>query len=50
MIKIRLHGTVEEIDSAVEIIKATFKVLSISGYYKDKGFNEYYRCYIDAEC
>lgn len=48
MIKIRLHGTKDEISRAIENIRAVFNVMSVSELYKDRGTNEYYRCYIDA--
>lgn len=49
MIKIRLHGTYEEIEKAKEIILKDFKILSISELYKDRGESSYYRAYIDCE-
>ncbi len=48
MIKIRLHGTKEEIERTKEIIKQKFEILNISGLYKDRGGNSYYRIYIDC--
>ena len=49
MVKIRLHGTREEIIKAVEVLKKDFNVLSESEPYKDRGKTEYYRCYLDCE-
>lgn len=49
MIKIRLHGTAEEIKNATEVIRAVFKILSQSDLYQDRGRSLYSRCYIEAE-
>lgn len=49
MIKIRLHGTLEEIKAASSIIHTQFDILSISEPYKDRGKNKYYRVYVDCE-
>ena len=49
MIKIRLHGTLEEINEAKKKIEDTFVVLAESKPYKDRGKNEYYRIYLDCE-
>lgn len=47
--KIRLHGTVEEITPALETIANNFRVLSISKAYQDRGASVYVRVYIDVE-
>ena len=49
MIKIRLHGTVEEITPALETIAKNFRVLSISKAYTDRGASVYVRVYLDVE-
>lgn len=48
MIKIRLHGTLEEIARAKEVISDNFVILSISGNYPDRGASVYYRAYLDC--
>ena len=49
MIKIRLHGTLEEIEETTKIIRDQFDVLSESEPYADRGKSKYYRCYMDCE-
>ncbi len=49
MIKIRLHGTAQEIREATEVINTVFKVLSQSDLYSDRGRSLYSRCYIEAD-
>ena len=49
MIKIRLHGTLEEIEETTEIIGEQFRVINESEPYADRGKSEYYRCYLDCE-
>ena len=49
MIKIRLHGTLEEVNEAKQKIESVFTVLAESKPYKDRGKNEYYRIYFDCE-
>lgn len=49
MIKIRLHGTKEDIKKAEEVLKNNFVILSTSEPYKDRGVNLYYRVYVDCE-
>lgn len=49
MVKIRLHGTLEEINEAKQHMESVFKVLSESATYKDRGKTEYYRIYLDCE-
>lgn len=49
MIKIRLHGTLEEIKETTKIIREQFDVLSESEPYADRGKSKYYRCYMDCE-
>ena len=49
MIKIRLHGTKEEIEKAISYLVLVANLRSVSGYYKDRGNSQYYRVYVDAE-
>ena len=49
MIKIRLHGTAEEVRHATKEIKERFDVLNVSEPYADRGESVYNRVYIDAE-
>jgi len=49
MIKVRLHGTKEEIEKAISYLELVANLLSVSGYYKDRGNSQYYRVYVDAE-
>ena len=49
MIKIRLHGTMEEIELAISAIHIQFDVMSESELYADRGKNQYYRCYMDCK-
>lgn len=49
MVKIRLHGTAEEISRAISVIKENFNVLNKSDAYADRGESRYSRVYIDAE-
>ena len=49
MIKIRLHGTLEEIEVATSFIRSQFDVLSESTPYADRGKSVYYRTYLDCE-
>lgn len=49
MIKIRLYGTLEEIEETTRIIREQFDVLSESKPYADRGESECYRCYMDCE-
>ena len=49
MIKIRLHGTLEEIELAISLIHSQFNILSESAPYADRGKSVYYRCYLDCE-
>ena len=49
MIKIRLNGTLEEIQAATKIIHDQFEVLNASEPYKDRGESKYYRAYFDCE-
>ena len=49
MIKIRLHGTKDEIDKAISYLELVMGFYSVSGYYKDRGNSQYYRVYIDGE-
>lgn len=49
MVKIRLHGTLEELQSAQKVIRSQFTVLSETAPYKDRGNTEYHRIYMDCE-
>ena len=49
MIKIRLHGTKDEIQKTIAYLDLVANLLSVSGYYKDRGQSQYYRVYVDAE-
>ena len=49
MVKIRLHGTAEEISQAISVIKENFNILNKSDAYADRGESRYSRVYIDAE-
>ena len=49
MIKIRLHGTIDEIDTTIKYLEWVMDLLSVSVPYKDRGNSRYYRVYIDAE-
>lgn len=49
MIKVRLHGTKDEIDKAISYLELVMGFYSVSGYYKDRGNSQYYRVYIDGE-
>lgn len=51
MLKIRLHGESNEIETMVEHIcnhMPNVRVLSVSGHYKDRGASVYERCYLDV--
>lgn len=48
MIKIRLHGTQEEINRAKLVISENFIILSISESYPDRGASVYCRVYMDC--
>lgn len=48
MVKIRLHGTKEDIEKSREVLKNNFDILSESGLYKDRN-SLYYRMYLDCE-
>lgn len=48
MIRIRLHGTLEEIARAKEVISDNFVILSISQNYPDRGASVYCRAYLDC--
>ncbi len=52
MLKFRIWGKNEEIEKMIELIcngMPTVRVLSVSGYYKDRGASVYERCYLDVE-
>lgn len=46
--KIRLHGTIEELNEAIVIIKANFIVVSISKAYKNRGGSLLHRVYVEV--
>lgn len=46
--KIRLHGTMDEIERATEKIRAGFQIVSISSPYKDRRESKLYRVYIEV--
>lgn len=46
--KIRLHGTLDEVNEAAERLKETFIVVSISNPYKDRGDSSLYRVYVEV--
>ncbi|MBP3040569.1 hypothetical protein J9303_13845 [Bacillaceae bacterium Marseille-Q3522] len=46
--KIRLHGTLKEVEKAAEKLKNLFQVVSISSPYKDRGESELYRVYVEV--
>lgn len=48
MIKIRLEGTLSEIDAAAEQLRQIFHVVSVSRPYQNRN-SELCRVYIDAE-
>ena len=49
MVKIRLHGMLEEVEQAQEKLKKFFNINSISAPYHDRGNSKYVRIYVDAE-
>jgi len=49
MVKIRLHGTRDEIETAATFIWSQFNVLSESEPYADRGKSVYCRMYMDCE-
>ena len=51
MIKVRVEGILEDIKKATKVFENSeeIKVLSESEPYKNRGSNNYYRVYIDAE-
>ena len=49
MVKVRLHGTLDELKQAQELVRSQFEVLSESEPYKDRGKTECYRVYMDCE-
>lgn len=49
MIKIRLHGTLNEIKQATDTLDKVFDIQSQSEPYKDRGQSKYYRVYVDCE-
>lgn len=54
MIKVRLHGTKEEIESAKTLYtrleqEGLIEILTMSDLYADRGVSKYYRVYMDME-
>ena len=51
MIKVRIEGKLEEINKAMILFdkNSELNILSQSEPYKNRGSNEFYRVYIDAE-
>jgi len=49
MLKIRLNGTLEEIENAKGNIENVFDVLSVSRQYKNRGKSEQWRVYLECE-
>ncbi|WP_171776455.1 hypothetical protein [Priestia megaterium] len=51
MLKIRLHGTPDEVESYVNKLEndKLVRCLSVSQQYKDRGKSEYVRVYVDIE-
>lgn len=45
--KIRLRGTLPEVQAAAERLKVVFAVVSISKPYKDRGESVLYRVYVE---
>lgn len=48
MIKMRLHGTLEEIEGMSKDLSNHYKIMNKSKLYKDRN-SDYYRIYIDVE-
>jgi len=46
MVKIRLHGLLEDIQLMAQDMKNWYKVVQISEPYKDRGQSEFYRIYV----
>ena len=46
MIKIRLHGLLDELNELVEDMKKKYEVLQVSEPYKDRGDSAFYRIYV----
>lgn len=49
MVKIRLHGTWNEVKESKEKIEKVFRVLSASEPIRDRGKTEYWRVYMECE-
>lgn len=47
--KIRLHGTLSEVERAAEKIRSIFRVVSVSDPYKDRGGSKWVRVYIEVK-
>lgn len=46
MVKIRLHGLLEDIEPMVENLKNFYNVVDVSKPYKDRGDSKLYRIYV----
>lgn len=49
MVRIRLSGTLEEIEKAKKSIENALEVLSVSKPYRDRGKTELWRVYLECE-
>ena len=49
MVRIRLHGTWDEVKKSQKQIEKVFHVLSASEPNRDRGKTEYWRVYMDCE-
>ena len=49
MIKIRLQGTLEDLERSKAVIRSQFNVLSESEPYQDRGMSKLYRIYVECE-
>jgi hypothetical protein len=46
MVKIRLHGLLDEIQTIAENMRIHYNVVQVSQPYKDRGESQFYRMYI----
>ena len=49
MVKIRVHGIPEEVESVLQRLRSQMTVLSESEPYADRGKSQYVRVYLDVE-
>jgi hypothetical protein len=47
-VRIRLHGTPEEVTAALGRVEAAFEVVAVSGPYPDRGRSQLVRVYVEA--